>query len=415
MHLESELLRLRALVEASRRVHASLDLDELLDNILQAATAATGAERGTVYLCDETKKELWSRVTAGDERLEIHLPYGQGMAGHAAQSGEPLRVDDVTTCAYFDPAVDKRSGFRTVSALCMPIRSRDGVMVAVLQLLNSAEGFSADDLSFLELMGVHVAQALANVQAQSLKLERQRLARELELAREIQTQLLPGELPQLSGLELAARILPCHEIGGDYYDAIPLRGGGTLLLAADVSGKGVPAGLVMSGLQAALWATAGLELTLEGWAAQLGDMLHHRLRGMKYVTGCFLMMAADGRRGHCLNAGHPPALIAGPSGIRRMAANGVPLGLLPGQRYTTTPFTLAPGETLLLYTDGLTDAADADGDPLEIAGVEKLLREAAHLSAPAAADQLMAAVNAYSPPGRDCDDRTVLLVKAIGA
>jgi sigma-B regulation protein RsbU (phosphoserine phosphatase) len=194
---------------------------------------------------------------------------------------------------------------------------------------------------------------------------------------------------------------------------VPLGGGRALLVVADVSGKGVPAALVMSNLQAALWATTGLDLTLEAWAGQLGEMLHHRLAGLKYVTGCFVLLAADGRSGRCLNAGHPPALIAGPAGVRRMAATGVPLGLLPKQTYGATEFTLAPGETLLLYTDGLTDAADAQGDPLEIEGVERLLSEAAPRSVEAAAEQLMASVNAFSPPGRDCDDRTILLAKAV--
>jgi sigma-B regulation protein RsbU (phosphoserine phosphatase) len=322
-------------------------------------------------------------------------------------------VADVRDCVYFDPEVDKRSGFRTVNALCMPIRDREQIQVAVLQLLNKVGGFTGDDMSFLELMGVHIAQAIANVQAQGLKLERQRLARELELAAQIQTQLLPRAMPDLPGLELAARILPCHEIGGDYYDAVPLSGGRTLLVVADVSGKGVPAALVMSNLQAALWATTGLDLTLEAWAGQLGEMLHHRLAGLKYVTGCFVLMAEGGRSGRCLNAGHPPVLIAGAAGVRRMAATGVPLGLLPQQSYGATEFTLAPGETLLLYTDGLTDASDAQGNPLEIEGVERLLLEAAPLSAEAAAEKLMAAIHAYSPPGQDCDDRTILLAKAV--
>jgi len=93
--LDTELLRLRALVEAARLVHSSLDLDDLLDNILTASTSTVGAARGTVYVCENATQELWSRVTAGSERVEIRLPYGRGLAGHTARSGEALRVDDV--------------------------------------------------------------------------------------------------------------------------------------------------------------------------------------------------------------------------------------------------------------------------------------------------------------------------------
>jgi len=193
--LRSELERLRALVDTSRQVHASLDLDELLDNILEASTAQVGATRGTFYVCDHDRRELWSRVTAGSERLEIRLPFGQGLAGHTAETGEVLRVDDVRQHPLFDPETDRRTGFRTENVLCTPIRDPAGRVVAVLQLLNKPNGFDADDSRFLELMSVQVAQALANAQGRRLALERERLVRELELARRIQTLLLPGALP----------------------------------------------------------------------------------------------------------------------------------------------------------------------------------------------------------------------------
>jgi len=121
-----------------------------------------GASRGTVYVCDHERQELWSRVTAGSERVEIRLPFGKGLAGFAAQSGEPLCANDVQKDPHFDPGVDLRTGFHTENALCNPIRDWQGTVVAVLQLLNKPGGFTDADMEFLDLMGVSVAQALAN-------------------------------------------------------------------------------------------------------------------------------------------------------------------------------------------------------------------------------------------------------------
>jgi sigma-B regulation protein RsbU (phosphoserine phosphatase) len=411
--LHHELARLRALVDATRLVFSSLELDELLDNILRAATTMVGAARGTVYICDHRKGELWSRVTAGDERVEIRLPFGQGMAGHTAQTGEVVRVDDVRQSPLFDPETDRRTGFHTRNALCVPIRDRAGAVAAVIQLLNKVEGFAEADEEFLGRMGLAVAQALANAQAQQILLERQRLQKEMEVARGIQTLLLPAALPDRPGLDMAARMVPCRGIGGDYYDAVPVDGRRTLLVVADVSGKGVPAALVMSNLQAALWATADLRLTLERWAQHLNTLLYRRLEGTKYVTAFLLLLEADGIHGRYVNAGHPSGLVAGGGDrtIRRLDSTGPPLGLLPDRTYSAGDLTLDAGDVALLYSDGLSEATDTDGRELGPEGLETLLRAVPQESAEATASRLMECVEAFADPLVEGDDRTLLVVR----
>lgn len=409
--LEHEVPRLRALVEASRLVNSSLDLDELLDNILTAATSTIGATRGTVYVCDHDEQQLWSRVTAGSERVEIRLPFGKGLAGFTAVSGEPLRANDVRRSPLFDPEVDKRTGFRTENAVCAPIRDREGSVTAVIQLLNKSGGFTDADMEFLDAMGVHVAQALANSQAQQMLVERQKLIRELELARRIQELLLPSQLPKLKALTVAARMVTSRLVGGDYYDVVPLGDGRSLFILADVSGKGVAASLVMSNLQAALWASASLGRDLASWSAHLNDILHNRLEGARYVTAFLAAVDLGTRRAQFVNAGHPPGLLWGPTGGKRLDSTGPPLGLLPGQAYATGEFELRDGESLLLYSDGLTEAADDSGVELGVDGLEKLLARNAERSANAAADDILEAVESFGVQG-EADDRTLLLLKA---
>ena len=459
--------RLEALVEASRLVYSSLDVDELLDNILAAATKLVGAARGTVFICDHESQEIWSRVTAGSERLEIRLAFGTGLAGTTAVSGETLRVDDVQSHPLFDADVDHRTGFTTENALCIPIRDRHARIAIVLQLLNKPGGFGDADIEFLDLMGVHVAQALHNAQAQQALIEQQKLVKELELAQEIQNQLLPAELPRLAGLRVAGRMITSRQVGGDYYDAIALLaargeshtatradlfrqlcvagtpkysrysgipapcsdekslaldaehfhhgllGGRTLLVLADVSGKGVAAGLVMSNLQAALRATASLGLSLDRWAEQLNEMLYERLAGARYVTGFFLALEPGSRKGSFLSAGHPPALVLGPAGSRRLESTGMPLGMLPGGSYETGEVELEQGSSLLLYSDGLTEALDADGNELGVDGLEKIFMATALGDAEAAADEILSKVVAYGKADPNPDDRTLLLAVTV--
>lgn len=411
--LDTEVLRLRALVTSTRLVFSSLELDQLLDNILRAATSLVGAARGTVYIVDHASRQLWSRVTAGDERVEIRLPFGHGMAGHTAEKGRVVLVDDARRSSLFDPETDKRTGFHTENALCVPIKDRLGKVVSVIQLLNKKGGFSAADAEFLELMGVQVAQALANAQAQQVLVERQKLQKEMEVARRIQNLLLPSTLPSRSDLAVAARMIPCRGIGGDYYDAIPLDSGGILLVVADVSGKGVPAALVMSNLQAALWATADLRMDLETWASHLNTLLYRRLEGTKYVTAFLLRVEAGGREARYLNAGHPAGLHASGADVRRLESTGAPLGLLPEQSYTSAPLSLAAEDRVLLYSDGISEAMDPDGRELGVDGLEALLREIARDPAEKAASHVLSAVESFEDPQQEGDDKTLLLVQRL--
>ncbi len=413
--LDTELLRLRALVEASQLVFSSLDLDELLDNILRAATSIVGAERGTVYLLDHATKEIWSRVTSGRraERVEIRLPFGQGMAGHTAVSGERLHVPDVRQSPLFDPETDRRTGFHTRNALCIPIRDRSAKVVAVIQLLNKHGGFEDEDAAFLELMGVHVSQALANVQAQHLRVERQKLLKEMQLAAEIQRRLLPSSLPKLTGISLCASMVPSRRIGGDYYDAVPLPNGAMLLVLADVSGKGVPAALVVSNLQAALWATVSLGGDLERWAGTLSEALLRRLDASRYVTAFFAVIAPDGASARYLNAGHPPALLCDGSGVWQLDSTGPPLGLVPGSTWTASEVALMPGSSLLMYSDGLTEASDASGNEMGVEGLSEIFVRTVSLceDGPDAAQALLAEIDAWNDPEQDRDDRTLVLLR----
>ncbi|MGH9803638.1 MAG: PP2C family protein-serine/threonine phosphatase, partial [Candidatus Acidiferrales bacterium] len=276
--------RLSFLVEANKTLNSTLDLPELIGIILNLATRNTGADRGTVFLVDREAKELWSLVAQGLEQREIRLPMGKGIAGAVAETGEEVNLPDAYADARFDREFDQRFGYRTGSLLCVPIQDRDAKIVGVLQLLNKPGGFTGDDLGFLESLSVHFAMALENARLHRESLERQKMERELTLARGIQQALLPEAPPEVKGYQIAVRHDSSLQVGGDYYDFLELSPDNLLVVVADVEGKGVASAMIMSNLQATLRAVVSHVHSLEGITFTLNESILASARSRKFMT-----------------------------------------------------------------------------------------------------------------------------------
>lgn len=174
---EGRLSKLHKLIEATKIVNSTLDLDKLLGLILDSAVSSTDADRGTVYMVDAIKQELWSKVLQGDNMVEIRLPMGKGIAGYVAQTGETINIPDAYSDPRFNPEVDKRSGYRTRNILCMPMRNKDGTIIGVFQLLNkSEEAFTADDEQFIDAFSTHASIAIENARMAQEMVANERLS-----------------------------------------------------------------------------------------------------------------------------------------------------------------------------------------------------------------------------------------------
>ncbi len=176
--LKEKLDRLNRLIEASKIVNSAIDIDRLLGLILDVAVRGTGADRGTLYLADETSNELWSKVAQGrNNMVEIRLPIGRGLAGYVAKTGETVNIADAYKDPRFNPEIDKRSGYRTRNVLCMPMRNKESKIVGVFQLLNKHEGsFGSDDEAFIDGLSVHAAIALENARMAREMVQSERLS-----------------------------------------------------------------------------------------------------------------------------------------------------------------------------------------------------------------------------------------------
>jgi len=250
---EKEIGRLKLVIEAAKALNSTLDLDKLLGVILETALGLVDGDRGTVYLLDAEKKELWSRVLKGGERIEIRMPMGSGIAGYVAATGDTLNIPDAYFDTRFNPEIDRVTGYRTRSILCMPMKNRAGMIAGVFQILNKRTGiFTADDESVLDALSVHAAIAVEN--ARLYEQERQKIAMEkdLQAAREVQMTLIPKRVPEVAGYRFAAVTIPAREVGGDLYDFTAKEPGQLAVCLGDVSGKGLAASLLMANVQATL-------------------------------------------------------------------------------------------------------------------------------------------------------------------
>jgi sigma-B regulation protein RsbU (phosphoserine phosphatase) len=407
-----ELERLRVLVEASKLINSSIEPSVLFSSIVSIAREQLGVERGTLFFVDEAKGELWARIPAEGDVSEIRLPMGKGIAGTVAATGETVIVADAWEDPRFDSSVDRRSGFRTRSILCVPIRNRNGRIVGVLQLLNKKDGeFGAADLEFLSLVSDHVAIGMENATNHLSLLEKDRMQRELALGQEIQKRLLPEPPRGIPGVEIAARSVSCFEVGGDTYDFLELPSGGLGLAIADVSGKGVPAALVMSSLQAALRVAAPLDENPVRLAARLDKLVRDLAGGRKYVT--FFFGVYDPATGSLkyVNAGHNPPLHLWFGGTATLASTGVPIGLVPMPAWREAEVLLAPGDTLVLYTDGLTEATSPEDEEFGNERFQALAASLASRPTEEVVAGLLAGVTAYEAGTPPSDDKTLVVLR----
>jgi K+-sensing histidine kinase KdpD len=173
----AQVEKLSLLIDAAKTVNSTLDLDKLLDIILETSIKSIHADRGTVYLVDELKSEIWSKALRGSEAIEIRLPIGKGLAGYVAKNGETINIPDAYSDARFNPEVDKKSGYRTNNMLCMPMRNRDGKIIGVFQLLNKKGGpFTALDEEFINALSIHASIAIENARLAQEMVNSERLS-----------------------------------------------------------------------------------------------------------------------------------------------------------------------------------------------------------------------------------------------
>ena len=410
-----QIKRLTSIVEASKLLNSTLDLRRLLEIILEVATKQCQAVKGTIYLVDHQKKEIWSEVQKGKRKVVIHLPFGRGIAGTVAKTGETVNIRDAHEDKRFYPGIDERTGFRTRSMICAPMRDGRGKIVGVFQLMNKRRGFfTRHDVEFLETLSVHAALAIDKARLHQEALEKELIDKEIEIAVKIQQLLLPERIPSLDGFEISAVTIPSKRVGGDFYDVIKLGDQKTLLVIADVSGKGIPAAMLVSTMQAWLHAFIEAGMDLLGIVGRLNKIIYEDSTIDRYITFFICELDSDRKVVTSINAGHNYPLLFRPDGtMLQFEKGGLSLGMFPDAAYAKEEIQLGTGDVLVLYTDGVTEAMNKQGSLFGETRFYHSLRR--YLDKPAGEihDGVRRDVQIFMKNATQADDVTLMVVKVM--
>jgi sigma-B regulation protein RsbU (phosphoserine phosphatase) len=335
------------------------------------------------------------------------LRSGKGIVGHVVRTGETVIAPDVRD----DPRY-VAGRLATRSELAVPIVSEAGVIGCFNLESDRAGAFSRDDAELVEFFASAAAVSIEKALLHRQVLDKQRIEAQLRVAREVQSGLLPGAPPDLPGWDIAAVALPTWAIGGDYYDYVPLGGGRLGLVVADVSGKGIPAALIMATFRAALRTEMRRHADLGAVAAQLNRAVLESGDTSRFVTAvCGVLDVPSGRLTY-VNCGHnPPLLLRGTGGQDRLQQGGPALGLFEAATFEAGTAALGPGDRLVLYTDGVVEPTDEGDREFGTERLEAAVRGAAGRPANEALRAVIDATRAFAGREDYDDDFTLVVVE----
>ncbi|MBI3951403.1 MAG: PP2C family protein-serine/threonine phosphatase, partial [Acidobacteria bacterium] len=240
------------------------------------------------------------------------------------------------------------------------------------------------------------------------------LEEQLRIARDVQLSLLPKAAPRLDGLDIAGLNIPSEDIGGDYFDFIPIVEGHLGVVVADVAGKGIPASLIMAGFRAFLLSEIRNNYAIRTIFAKVNNLLYESLKEYQFVTAFYGVLDVARRRFTYSNAGHHPAILLRADGQQRHLKSGGPvLGMFEGTTYNERFMDLAPGDILLLYTDGLVEAQNQAGEMFGRERLEQFARANAHLNAHESCEAIYAEMRRFTEEECLTDDTTIVVIKVL--
>ncbi len=360
----------RGLVEVSALINSITDYDELLRAVLEVARRVMRVEAASLFLREGEDGHLDLVIASRGEgefsQPKIRVESGQGIAGWVLAHGESLLIPDAYADPRFFRGADQATGFRTRSILCAPLKWNDA-LIGVLQILNPVEktAFEPADLEGFEAYSNLIATAIHQLRAIERIREQERIERDVAIAAEIQTELLSRAIPaEVAGARFASYNKAATDVGGDFFFVLPRSAHEIYFAIGDVSGKGMPASLLMAQTLSAMQFVFRATTSPANALATLNATLHGQIvRGM-FVTLLVGRMIPESRRVELASAGHcRPFVVRAETEPLEIATEGaLPLGVLPDVSYRQRKVELAPGDHLVCFTDGLTESRDPRTD-----------------------------------------------------
>lgn len=403
-------LELELLEETNRLLAQSFDRPELLDRIFDLLGRVVHYDAGGIFLIDSDQGEVGQITTRGYDSVlytDLRLKIGQGLVGHVAKTGEMVNVPDVSAD---DRYVNARP--QTRSALVVPVDIRDR-RLAVLNLeSNRLAAYDPNDEWLVSSFANQVAITLDRARLFDQQIQNRKLREQLLVARSIQESFLPKQAPRLEGYDIAGVNFPSEQVGGDYFDFVPIVDGQWGIAIADVSGKGIPAALIMAGFRASLIAEIRNNYAIRTIFRKVNNVLREMTAQDNFITAFYGVLDARNRVLTFTNGGHNAPVLIRPSGeLERLSEGGPLVGVIKDAVYEERPIWLGPGDTLVFYTDGVTEAIGTTGEEFGERRLVDLVHGMRDRSAEKMCEGIHDAVVEFAGPESPSDDITLIIIK----
>jgi sigma-B regulation protein RsbU (phosphoserine phosphatase) len=341
--------------------------------------------------------------------IEPRLKLGEGFIGRVAETGHAIISADVTKDRQYYAA-----RARTRSEMVAPIISNDKVIGVFDLESDTINAYSTDDLEMLQLLTSQVAIIIEKARLHEQVVEKKRIEAQLEIARQVQLELLPDGDPQMENFDISAYVFPTEEVSGDYYDWVKIFDDQIGITVADAVGKGMPAALLMAFLRASLRAVVQVGYAPHIALSKVSELLWDSVEDHQFITAIYGILDVTNRSFVFSNAGHNPPLLIKPNGEYRFVEYGdMPLGMFKEMRFHQHFIRFEPGQVMVIYTDGITEASNQNGEEYGQERFAKRILAGIHLPAKELIDHIRKDVADFTERKFLDDDGTLFIVKAL--
>ncbi len=400
----------RQLYEVSKKLSSTLKIEEVLKQILDSLKLVVGFTAGGVFLIDEKKDEVKTIFSQGYERGNrefLQLKMGQGLVGWVARSGKAVNVPDVAEDKRYVPGHPD-----TKSEIAVPIEI-DGRILGVLNLESDERDFyGTNDLDLLTAFASAAAISIERAMLHDRMVENKRLEEQLKIARQIQLSFLPNRDPDIPGYEISGVNIPSGGVGGDYFDFIKIIDNQMGIAIADVSGKGIPAALIMASYRASLIAEIRNNYAIRTICKKVNSLLYESVEQGNFVTAFYGVLDSKNDIFTFSNCGHnPPIHIKSDGRVEYLKEGGVAFGVVKDSDYEERPIFLQTGDMLAFYTDGVTEVNNEKGIEFGEKSLLETLKDFRKFPAREVHRKIVQTVRDYASPDHVFDDLTMIIVK----
>jgi len=412
--LKIALEELSTLNDLARVISSTMDLDAIIDKVVHRSIRAVHAQQGMITLIDENNPEVMRTLIrtndSKSDQKQYHL--NQNILGWMIKNNQPLMSNDFLNDKRFS-GLKVEGDFK--SLLCVPLIVKNR-LIGILAAINKKDVnlFSEYDQRLLSIIGMQSAQILENARLYEQEKSLHSIKEEIRLAAKIQFELLPKKFPDVPGYEIVGKSVPAQLVGGDYFDFIPIDEKRIALALGDVSGKGLPASLLMANLQATLRSLTLVSGSVCECICRSNKLLFHSTSSEKFVTLFYGVLDFEKHQFHYCNAGHnPPMFFSDSDESLTLNTGGIVLSMMEKFDFLEETVCFKTGDVLVIYSDGISEALNKDKEEFGEENIENIVKLNRRLTANELIEKIFHSVTLHMDGVDAWDDMTLLVVKRI--